>query len=72
MNIRKGQPMVLRNWKLSSYINALAACGMKIEELHEEVNSVVLNGEDEFSERYYSIFKGKRIPLSFIIKAVKL
>lgn len=52
--------------------NALATCGMKIEELHEEVNSVVLNGEDEFSERYYSIFNGKRVPLSFIIKAVKL
>lgn len=52
--------------------NTVAACGMKIEELHEEVNSVVLNDEDEFSERYYSIFKGKRVPLSFIIKAVKL
>lgn len=72
LTIRKNQPMVLRNWKMSSYINALAANGMKIEELHEDVNSEVWAGDDEFSERYYSIYKAKRMPLSFVLKATKL
>ncbi len=72
INIRKNQPMVLRNWKLSTYINTLAACGMKIEQLYESVNDEVLENHAEFSERYYSAFRGKRMPLTFIIKATKL
>lgn len=70
--IRKDQPMVLRNWKMSSYINALASCGMKIEELHEEMRNDAWENEDEFSDRYYSPWKARRMPLSFIVKAIKL
>lgn len=72
MKIRKKQPMVLRNWKMSSYINALSSCGMKIEILNEEVRNDVWENDDEFSEKYYSPYKARKMPLSFIVKAVKL
>lgn len=73
INMNKGeQPMCLRNWKLSSYINALSNAGMKVERLIEETDTETLNSEDVFAEKYYSAFKAKIIPMSFIIKAVKL
>lgn len=73
IKINKGnQPMYLRNWKLSSYINALSIAGMKIEKLIEKTDVEVLNSEVTFSEKYYSAYKSKFIPMSFIIKAVKL
>jgi len=72
MKIRKKQPMVLRNWKMSSYINALASCGMKVEQLHEDIKSDIKENGYEFSEKYYSAYKANLMPLSFIVKAVKL
>lgn len=72
MKIRKKQPMILRNWKMSSYLNALASSGMKIEQLNEDVKSDIWENDDEFSDKYYSSYKAKRMPLSFIVKAVKL
>jgi len=70
--IRKKQPMVLHNWKMSSYINVLASCGMKVEQLHEDIKSDIKENGDEFSEKYYSAYKANLMPLSFIVKAVKL
>ncbi|MDT8717144.1 hypothetical protein IAI10_10800 [Clostridium sp. 19966] len=72
MKVRKKQPMVLRNWKMSSYINALAACGMKIECLCEDVKIDPSENSEEFTDKYYSAYKGSLMPISFIIKAVKL
>lgn len=73
ININKGgQPMYLRNWKLSSYINALSIAGMKVDKLIEKTNVEEFSGEVDFSEKYYSAYKCKFIPMSFIIKAVKL
>ncbi len=64
--------MCLYNWKLSSYINSLSNAGMKVERLIEHTDTETLNSEAVFSEKFYSAFKAKIIPMSFIIKAVKL
>ena len=66
------QTMKLRNWKLSSYINELAAAGFKIEKLIEETDQKILNEEQDFTTKYYSKHKAKLINTSFVIKAVKL
>lgn len=58
--------------KLSTYINALAKAGFAIEEIIEETDKQTLEKECEISPKYYSPFKAKMIPLSFIIKARKL
>lgn len=72
VEIRKKKSVLMRNWKLSSYINALSNWGLKVEALYEDVNKRVFQGNNEISHRYYSSYKGKMMPLSFIIKAVKL
>jgi hypothetical protein len=64
--------MKLKNWKLSSYINELAAAGFKIEKLIEETDKDILNEEQDFTQKYYSKHKAKIINTSFIIKAIKL
>ncbi|MBU3183635.1 class I SAM-dependent methyltransferase [Clostridium estertheticum] len=73
INMKKGgQQMSLYNWKLSTYINALSNAGMKVERLIEKTDTETLNHAANFSEKYYSAFKAKIIPMSFIIKAIKL
>ena len=70
--IQRGNPVTIHNHKMSGWINALAGAGFKVEKLIEETDSETLSREFEFSDSYYSPFRAKIIPLSFIIKAVKL
>ncbi|MCL2461119.1 MAG: class I SAM-dependent methyltransferase [Defluviitaleaceae bacterium] len=70
--VKAMQSMVVRNWKLSSYINALAAAGFKLERLVEETDAEIVNQEQEFTAKYYSKHKAQFINESFIIKATKL
>jgi hypothetical protein len=67
-----GFPLSLTNWKLSSYINALAEEGFQIERLVEETDEDTLKKEAEFSIKYYSPFKAKLLNQSFVIKAKKI
>lgn len=70
MYIRKfGKQMSLRNWKISSYINALMDNGMKIEKMIESSSNYNCNAE--CSEKYYSAHKARFINYSFVIKARK-
>lgn len=64
-----GKQMNLRNWKLSSYINALIDNGMEIERMIEASANYDRNAE--YSEKYYSAHKAGFINHSFVIKARK-
>ncbi len=70
IGIRKfGMQMNLRNWKISSYINALVDNGMEIEKIIE--TSAHYDRNAEYNEKYYSAHKARFINHSFIIKARK-
>lgn len=58
--------------KISTYINALSKAGFAIEEMIEETDKQTLENDCEITQKYYSAFKAKKFPLSFIIKARKL
>ena len=64
-----GMEMNLRNWKISSYINALINNGMEIEKFVE--SSAHYDRNAEYSERYYSAHRAALINHSFVIKARK-
>ena len=64
-----GMQMNLRNWKISSYINALVDNGMEIEKIIE--TSAHYDRNAEYNEKYYSAHKARFINHSFIIKARK-
>lgn len=66
-----GEPVALYNWKLSSYINALARAGLYVERLVEETDFSELARAREFSSAYYAPAKARKIPLTFVIKAIK-
>lgn len=70
--IQRGNPVTIQNHKISSWINALANAGFKVEKLVEETDKEILEREYEFSSEYYSPYKAKKFPLSFIMKAIKL
>lgn len=61
--------MLLRNYRYSDYINALAEAGFLLERLVEETDSETLAAEGELTDKEK---KAKMFPLSFIIKAKKL
>ena len=61
--------IVLRNRKLSTYVNALAKAGFVIEELVEECDKEILAAEGDLDPKSR---KAKMLPLSFCIKARKL
>lgn len=67
---RFGKQLILRNWKLSSYINALVENGMKIVKIIED--SAEYNPDAQYTEKYYSDHKAGLINHSFIIKARKI
>ncbi len=70
IGIRKfGMQMNLRNWKISSYINALVDNGMEIEKIIE--TSAHYDRNAEYNEKYYSAHKARFINHSLIIKARK-
>ncbi len=70
--IQRGNPVTIKNRKLSTYINTLANSGFMIECLIEETDKETLSRPAEFSSGYYTPYKAKKFPLSFIIKAKKL
>lgn len=70
--MQRGNPVTIKNRKLSTYINTLAQAGFMVEQLIEETNEKILARPAEFSSGYYTPYKAKKFPLSFIIKARKL
>lgn len=70
--IQRGNPVTIIKRKISTYINTLASSGFMIERLVEETDQETLSRPAEFSSGYYSPYKAKKFPLSFIIKAKKL
>lgn len=72
IELEKGkQPLIMKNWKLSSYINELSAAGFRIDKMIEETDKDILGKEQEFSTKYYAKHRARYINESFIIKAVK-
>lgn len=69
--LQRGQPVTVQNRRLSTYINELADAGFTVERLVEETDYDILSRSAEFSSGYYTSWKAKKIPLSFIIKARK-
>lgn len=70
--IQRGNPVTIQNRKLSTYINALAKAGFMVEQLIEETDDETLARPAEFSSGYYTPYKAKKFPLSFVIKARKI
>ncbi len=69
---QRGNPVTIKNRKLSTYINSLAEAGFLVERLVEETDRQVMEMSAPFQEGYYTPYKAKNFPLSFIIKARKL
>jgi len=70
--IQRGNPVTIKNRKLSTYINSLVKAGFMVEQLIEETNDETLMRQVEFSSGYYTPYKAKKFPLSFIIKSRKI
>lgn len=64
-----GEPFTTRNWKLSSYINALISSGFEIERVVEESDDY--SDSAPFTDKYYSEHKASIINHTVIIKARK-
>ncbi|HJD23353.1 MAG TPA: class I SAM-dependent methyltransferase [Firmicutes bacterium] len=69
--IQRGQPVTVQNRRLFTYINALADAGFRTERLVEETDPAVLSRDAAFSSAYYSEYKARKFPLSFVLKARK-
>ncbi len=67
---KRGEDIVLKKWKLSSYINALARHGFKIEQLVEK--SSQNSDYAVFDHQYYSEHKAQYLHHSFVIRARKM
>lgn len=67
---KRGEPVVIKYWKLSSYINCLAKYGFKVEQLIEESSEI--SDDVVFTDKYYSEHKAQFIHHTFVIKARKL
>lgn len=67
----RGNTVTMKSRKLSTYINALAKSGFMIEQVVEETDHKTLTEPAEYSTGFYTPYKAKQYPLSFIIKARK-
>jgi ubiquinone/menaquinone biosynthesis C-methylase UbiE len=68
----ENHPAMLQRRKMSTYINELISVGFSIEKLVEgEVSSKYEGQTAQYSERYYSLYKTRQVPNTFIIKARK-
>ena len=66
-----GNPAIMQQYKVSTYINALISNGFKIEKVIEDTHySEEDNKRDE--NRWYSFEKAKLLPTTIIIKSEKL
>ncbi len=70
--VLRGRAVTVQNRRLSTYINVLADAGFAVERLIEETDRDTLSRPVEFSSDYYSPWRAKKLPLSFIIKARKI
>ncbi len=67
-----GNPVTVFNRKLSTYVNTLAQSGFCVEQIVEQTDAATMAAEHDFAEKYYSPYKAKFFPQSFIVKARKL
>lgn len=67
--IQRGQSVTVHNRRLSTYINGLADAGFMVQRLVEETDFSALAEGAGFSSAYYSPWKAKKFPLSFVMKA---
>ena len=64
--------MTIMKRKMSTYLNELIKVGFAIDAVIEsDVSAAYQSIEDEFSERYYSLYKARKFPTTMIIKARK-
>ncbi|WP_409300393.1 class I SAM-dependent methyltransferase [Peribacillus sp. SCS-155] len=65
-------PVVIPKRKMSTYINELIKAGFTIDcVIESDVSADFDLIEEEYSERYYSLFKARKFPTTMIIKAIK-
>lgn len=64
-----GSEILLRNRKMSTYINALAQAGFVIEHMAEDTDQKTMKAQDSENQ---NAKRAKMIPLSMVIKARKL
>lgn len=62
--------LTLSDRKLSTYVNALAKAGFIIEQMIEETDDFIMQLPDESSSD--SVKRAKMLPVTFVIKAIKL
>lgn len=68
----KGQPVTLNRIRLSTFINELISSGLSIDKVIEgDISEKYADIEAEPSDQYYSLYRAKYIPSSFIVKARK-
>jgi SAM-dependent methyltransferase len=58
--MQRGNPVTIKNRKLSTYINALAKAGLMVEQFVEETDSKTLMEPTEISSGYYSSYKARK------------
>ena len=63
-----GSEVILRNRKISTYVNALAKAGFRIERMVEQTDEETLNSKPEGCKMH----KAQMLPISVIFKARKL
>ena len=65
-------PMVIHKRKMSTFLNELIKANFTIHSVTEsDVPLKYKDIEPEVSDRYYSLYKAKKLPTTMIIKAVK-
>ena len=68
---KSGSDMIIKKWKLSSYIEGFKKHGLYLDSLVEDVHPEVFDRVENDISKYYSKDKSKLVPLSIIIKAIK-
>lgn len=68
LRLDDGEP-ILRNYRISDYINALAQAGFAIERMIEQTDAATLAASGELTDK---MKQAKMFPLSFVMKARKL
>jgi hypothetical protein len=64
--------MVIHHRKLSTYLNAIIASGLVIEQLIESEPNIALARKQDFApEKWYSVPRAQMVPTTFIVKARK-
>lgn len=63
-----GSEIILRNRKISTYVNALAGAGFTIERMVEQTDSATMSSSPEG----YKVRKAQMMPISVIFKARKI